>query len=101
MTILHTVNKSAASYPALEQCLATMQADSALLLIENGVLNAVKGGLKADQLTLLAEQKRLYILEVDAVARGVTQRLLPSSQLISDSEFVRLCTVFDTVQSWY
>lgn len=101
MAILHTVNKSAASHPALEQCLATMQADSALLLIENGVLNAINEGLKADQLALLAAQKRLYVLEVDAIARGITQRLLPNTLLVNDSEFVRLCTVFDTVQSWY
>ncbi|MBU2705083.1 sulfurtransferase complex subunit TusB [Zooshikella marina] len=101
MTILHTVNKSAASHPALEQCLATMQADSALLLIENGVLNAINEGLKADQLALLAAQKRLYVLEVDAIARGITQRLLPNTLLVNDSEFVRLCTVFDATQSWY
>ena len=62
--ILHIVNKASTDSSALIQCLAVISNDDYLLLIEDGVYNAL---LNAEQLTVLSG--RCSVLKADADAR--------------------------------
>ena len=87
MSTLHIINKVS----ALPACLSVAGADDALLLIEDGVY----AGTKAR-----SPQRPLYALAADVGARGLTERLGLSVQVISDAEFVQLAADHQPIVSW-
>lgn len=96
--ILHTVNQSPHTSNTLAQCLSYIDADDAILLLENGVYGALKSQSLAAQLT----NKTCYVIEDDLKARGLLEcDRQPHIQLININQFVELTTQYDLVQSWY
>lgn len=94
--ILHTVNKASTNSSALTQCLAVIGSDDCLLLIEDGVYNAI---LDAEQLTVLSN--RCYVLKADADARGISAKAADNFNLVSYEQFVELVANCKLTQSWF
>ena len=97
--VLHTVNKN---YPdtALLSCLQTAALGSAMLLIENGVYNAVAGSAGAELITVNGTHLDVYLLLPDVLARGLQDRLLSCCHTITDAEFVALVIQYDKSVTW-
>lgn len=113
LSTLHTVNKSAFSSDALASCLRVARSGDAVLLLEDGVYNAVSspvGASLAGELQQLSASPagqahttvRVYALQEDLQARGIAAEQLPAHvEPISYSDFVTLvCTHARTV-SWF
>lgn len=98
--ILHTVNKSPHSHNTLEQCLRLCMPNSAVLLIEDGVL-AGKKGTHYEELLADSHGVLFYALKADVEARGLASGFSDTITLIDDAGFVALVTQYDTVQSWF
>ena len=86
MATLHLVNRSA----AWDACHPLLDAEDAVLLIEDGVYLA--------QTTLSGAA--LYALEPDIRARGLSQRIHPSIRPASFDDFVRLVESCERVVAW-
>jgi len=101
MAFLHTVNKSLTVNPALRSCLAVAEDNSVLLLLEDGVYNAVAG---SDAATLVRQhcfRLSVKVLQPDVHARGLTTRLLAEITPISDTDFVALAARLDGMIAWF
>jgi sulfur relay protein TusB/DsrH len=94
--ILHTVNKASTNSSALTQCLAVIGSDDCLLLIEDGVYNAI---LDAKQLNTLGD--RCSVLKADADGRGISAKVAGSFNLVSYEQFVELVANCKLTQSWF
>ena len=94
--ILHIVNKASTDSSALIQCLAVISNDDYLLLIEDGVYNAL---LNAEQLTVLSG--RCSVLKADADARGISAKAADNFNLVSYEQFVELVANCKLTQSWF
>ncbi len=95
--ILHTLNASPGS-TAFRDCLATAGAADTILLLGDGVYAALPGS-EAEQ-ALLACPARLRVLEIDARAAGLLQRLADSI-LIDMDGFVALSETHPRQLAWY
>ncbi len=73
MSTLHTVNKSPYERNALKSCLDHASSGDCILLIEDGVLGARKGGSFAQSLTEMKSSCAIYALGPDLAARGVSK----------------------------
>ena len=103
--ILHTVNKSPDQHNCLESCLRVAQSGSGILLLEDGVVAALAGGVTDDALTsaLTGAQREhtLYVLGPDLDARGLGDReLIPGIRVVDYGGFVDLVAEHHTVQAW-
>lgn len=92
---LHTVNQPPGA--ALDSCLRIIGPGDSLLLLEDGVYGGQAG--LAD--SIADAGCKLYVLEPDAAARGLLDRLDPAAELIDYAGFVELAAECDAVQSWY
>lgn len=100
--ILHTVNKSPFQQTTLASCLRLMVPGDVLLLIEDGVYGATPGHPQEAVLNGLAARNiRVYALENDILARGLTGRMLSAVFLATYDEFVSLSVTAHNVHSWY
>ncbi len=100
--ILHTVNKSPFQQTTLSSCLRLLVPGDVLLLIEDGVYGATVGHSQEAVVNKLAELNiRVYALEGDILARGLTGHLLSTVSLATFDEFVALSVIADNVHSWY
>ena len=105
--LLHTVSKSAFDNSALGDCLAVVNTDDAVLLIENGVYGALDnspGGLAHVEniKQLSAGGTRFYVLQADCEARGIDgSALLSAFKSTDDAGFVALAAEASAIQSWY
>lgn len=100
--ILHTVNKSPFQQTTLSSCLRLIVPGDVLLLIEDGVYGATAGHSQEAVVNKLAELNiRVYALEGDILARGLTSHLLSTVSLATFDEFVALSVIADNVHSWY
>ena len=90
---LHLVNKSAVTSSALARCLAIMTPDDFLLLIEDGVHNALSHGSELPD--------RCGVLLPDAVSRGIDDLLPSTVTTVNYDEFVALVVRHNLCQSWY
>ncbi len=98
-SILHIVNKSPFTHGVLASCLDKLQANDAIILIEDGVYAAMTSHSSAVSLEQL---NKCYALEKDIVARGLPLgALLPNIQLIDYDRFVNLCVEYPLNHSWY
>ena len=98
--MLHIVNKSPYERNALESCLRLAQAGSKVLLIEDAVTAAVRGGSFAARMAAALEKIEIYALTSDLAARGLKDRAMPGVRLVDYGGFVDLVTENSPVQSW-
>ena len=101
MTMLHTVNQSPFERNTLESCLRLAAPGSAVLLIENAVVGAVKGSAFAPALTQALSKVSVSVLGPDLAARGLGEdKLIDGVRIVDYTGFVELTAENDAVQSW-
>jgi tRNA 2-thiouridine synthesizing protein B len=97
MSILHLVNKSPYESTSMATCAGYAKDGDAVLLIEDGVYAAMKGGKAAGSLAGL----EVSVLGPDMAARGISKdRLVDGVSVIDYAGFVELTVAKDKVQSW-
>jgi tRNA 2-thiouridine synthesizing protein B len=97
MSMLHLVNKSPYERNSLSTCVGYVKEGDALLLIEDGVYAAVKGGAAAAKLRGLD----VSVLGPDLAARGIGEdKLVDGVEVVDYAAFVDLVEAKDKVQSW-
>lgn len=97
MMILHIVSASPYSSDALQRCAALFGAEDGILLIEDGVLALSD----PDRCLAPFNGKRIYILQPDAEARGMSADQRPSFAAVDYDGFVSLTTQFTKTVSWF
>jgi len=101
MSVLHIVNKSPFDRNSLDSCLRLAKADSAILLIEDGIYAVRKNSTAADKMQQALDSHPVYALEADLQARGVnTESMIDGISLVDYDGFVKLTTEYDKLQSW-
>ena len=99
--MLHTVNKSPLDRNTLASCLRLAKPGSAILLIEDGVYGALTEAKSASMLTEALQNFKIFVLEPDLKARGITDKpLIDGINTIDYGGFVDLSVEHNTVQSW-
>ena len=99
--LLHTVNKSPFEKNALTSCLRLAKADSAVLLIEDGVYAAMAGTAYEGKLREAMKTVRIYALGPDLKARGMSpDRVISGVEVVDYRGFVELAVEHDAVHSW-
>jgi tRNA 2-thiouridine synthesizing protein B len=96
--MLHIINKSPYDRPALDSVLAT--GEGAIILIEDGVYAAVKGGAEESKIKDAMGKFRFYALTVDLEARGIADRVMDGITAVDYPGFVDLVADNKTSQSW-
>ncbi len=99
MAMLHTVNKSPYQCNTLESCLNHVGEGDVVLLIEDGVYAAMKGGRAADVLSAVQGVK-VCVLSADVKARGLEGKLIDGVEVVDYAGFVDLVTETDKTQAW-
>ena len=99
--MLHTVNKSPFESSSLKTCLSLAKNGSDVLLIEDGVYGALTGSAHAPLVTEALGDVRVYALEPDLKARGLSgDRLIPGIEVVGYDGFVDLACANDKIQNW-
>ena len=99
--MLHTVNKSPYESSSLRTCLSLAKNGSDVLLIEVGVFGALTGSAHARLVTEALGDVRVYALEPDLKARGLSgDRLIPGIEVVGYDGFVELACANDKIQNW-
>ncbi len=98
--MLHIVNKSPSQTRTLDSCLRLAQAGHALLLIEDGVYAATTRSPASAALREAATRLKVYALQSDLDARGMTGALLDGVTTIDYAGFVDLVAEHPTNQTW-
>lgn len=102
MSTLHTINKSPYSNSSLASCIKICSKSDAILLLEDGVFGALTSAPESEQLQqLMHDGTRVFAISADVKARGLTDKLLSSIELIDYNSFVQLTIEHRCVQSWY
>ena len=97
--MLHTVNKSSFERNTLQSCLNTIDDTSVILLIEDGVISATNNS-KSSMLADHAAQGRVYALQGDIDARGISSKVADNVKLVDYAGFVDLVVEHGTAVSW-
>ena len=101
MSTLHTVNKSPYERNSLKSCLDHLTAGDRILLIEDGVLAARKGGAFAQALQDAKGACAIYALGPDLSARGIGQSdLVEGIETVDYGGFVDLAAYATRVCAW-
>ena len=101
MPVLHIVNKSPYDRNSLDACLRLAKADSSILLIEDGIYAVQKNSAAAEKMQQALNNHRVYALEPDLKARGISaDNMLDGISLVDYDGFVQLTTEHDKLQSW-
>jgi len=95
--ILHIVSASPYSSDALQRCAALFSAEDGILLIEDGVLALSD----PDRCLAPFKDKRIYVLQPDAEARGMSADQHASFTAVDYDGFVSLTTQFTKTVSWF
>jgi len=98
--MLHIVNKSPFQTSTFETCLRMAQPGNALLLIEDGVYAATVGSATEANLRQACATLKVYALQPDMDARGVTGKLIDGVTLVDYGGFVDLTVEYPTSHSW-
>ena len=99
--MLHTVNKSPFEKNSLSTCLRLSRAGSTILLIEDGVYGALKGGEIAADVEACLTDRKVIALQADLKARGISaDQLIENVETTDYDGFVRLAAEAPKVQSW-
>jgi len=97
MMILHTVKTSPFQTLAIEHCLNLLSEQDSLLLMEDAVIASAAPHSCFEQLRLLAEQKRLYVLQADLDARAIENRIGTKCSYL---DFVNLVIAHKSQLAW-
>lgn len=99
--MIHTIKHSPFSHQALNQALSQMQPDDQMLLWQDAVIAAsVSTAVSSawqDHLHTLARQGRLYVMQEDLAARGLTHQV---GKLICMADWVTLVAEWGSPQAW-
>lgn len=97
--MLHTIKYSPFSHQALNQALSQLQPEDRLLLWQDGVIAASMTTAVPwqTQLQALASQGRLYVMQEDLAARGLTHQV---GELIYMADWVTLVAKWGSPQAW-
>ncbi|WP_114968402.1 sulfurtransferase complex subunit TusB [Rhodoferax ferrireducens] len=98
--MLHIVNKSPFQTSTLDTCLRMAQAGHALLLIEDGIYAATVGSAAEARVRQACATLKVYALQPDMDARGVTAKLIDGVTLVDYRGFVDLTVEHPTSHSW-
>ena len=99
--MLHTVNKSPFETNALQSCLGHASKGDAVLLIEDGVLGALKGSVVSGDIWSRRIDVSFYVLGPDAAARGLTaDRMIDGIGIVDYGGFVDLVAQHKSSQAW-
>ena len=96
--ILHTLN-AGPDGSAFQDCLRIATDGDAILLTGNGVYAALDNTVACSE--LLAAGAEVFILEADARAAGIVQRLSTQVRLADFDGFVTLTERFSRQLAWY
>lgn len=96
--MLHIINKSPYERPALDSAIKT--GEGAILLIEDGVYAAVKGGSAEAKIQAAQGKFKIYALQADLEARGIADRVAAGVTVVDYGGFVDLVAEHKTNQSW-
>ncbi|WP_415896236.1 sulfurtransferase complex subunit TusB [Neptuniibacter sp. QD72_48] len=97
--ILHLLNKSHNNTQLLNRMLASVKEKDTVLVIEDGVYAALSAN--ASLFSDLPESCKLFALEPDVSARGITDKLSTRFTLATDEQFVELSCKMNKVVSWF
>jgi tRNA 2-thiouridine synthesizing protein B len=101
MSTLHTVNKSPYERNALKSCLDHALAGDVILLIEDGVFGARKGGAFASALIAAKTNCKIYALGPDLAARGIVAgQVQEGIETVDYAGFVDLAAGATRVCAW-
>jgi len=98
--MLHIVNKSPFQTSTLDTCLRMAQPGHALLLIEDGIYAATTGSATEERVRQACATLKVYALQPDMDARGVTVKLIDGVTLVDYGGFVDLTVEHRTSHSW-
>jgi tRNA 2-thiouridine synthesizing protein B len=98
--MLHIVNKSSFQTSTLDTCLRMAQPGHALLLIEDGVYSATSGSAAEAKVRTACTTLKVYALQPDMDARGVTGKLVDGVTLVDYGGFVDLTVEHKQSNSW-
>ncbi|KKD58607.1 sulfur relay protein TusB [Grimontia sp. AD028] len=96
--MLHTVNASPYASSALANCLRYSEKHSEILLLEDAVVAGILGGQWQEK--LVSSGRRIYVLQEDAMARGIEHQIASQFELIDMEGFVELTTRHVTQMKW-
>ena len=97
MMILHTIKTSPFQTLAIEHCLNLLSAQDSLLLMEDAVIATTAAHSYFEQLSLLAEQNRLYVLQADLDARAIENKIGTKCSYL---DFVNLIIAHKSQLAW-
>ncbi|WP_034949404.1 sulfurtransferase complex subunit TusB [Erwinia oleae] len=95
--MLHTLTHSPFQYD-FNAMLRMLASGDDVLLMQDGVLAALKGGQALE--FLLAAPISLYVLRDDLIARGLSAQISHKAQAISYNEFVALVVKNPQQMTW-
>jgi tRNA 2-thiouridine synthesizing protein B len=98
--MLHIVNKSHAQTRTLDSCLRLAKPGHALLLIEDAVYAATRGGAATSGIADALKTLKVYALQPDVEARGMAGQLVDRVQAVDYGGFVDLVAEHPNNQSW-
>lgn len=98
--MLHIVNKSPFQTSSLDTCLRMAQPGHALLLIEDGIYAATVGSAAEAKMRAACATLKVYALQPDMDARGITGKLIDGITLVDYSGFVDLTVEYSSSNSW-
>ncbi len=98
--MLHIVNKSPGESGSLASCLRAAQDGHALLLIEDGVYAATTSEAPKCGLQDATKRLKVYVLQPDLDARGMSQRRFADATPVDYAGFVQLVAEHPTNQTW-
>jgi tRNA 2-thiouridine synthesizing protein B len=98
--MLHIVNKSPFQTTTLDSCLRMAQPGHALLLIEDGIYAATVGSAAEARVRQACASLKVYALQPDMDARGLTGKLIDGVTLVDYAGFVELTVEYSTSHSW-
>lgn len=97
--MLHIINKSPLDRNSLDTVLTTADGGT-ILLIEDGVYAATKGNAFEPKLKAAMAKFKIYALQGDLEARGISDRVTDGITPVDYSGFVDLVAENQTNQSW-
>ena len=99
--MLHTVNKSPFERNSLDSCLRLAKKGSAILLIEDGVIAAMKGTVQSSKLEGATGDHAVFVLGPDLKARGLSEdQLIDGIKVVDYAGFVDLAEEHGTHNAW-
>lgn len=99
--MLHTVNKSPFERNSLDTCLRLAKKGSAILLIEDGVIAAMKGTQQSSKLEGATGNQDIFVLGPDLKARGLSEdQVIDGIKVVDYSGFVDLVEERGAVNAW-